>query len=53
MPDKNAAAHRVVSNAKSCRDLVFGVILIGVDKSIKSNGLSEKHNFVLGGIIHY
>lgn len=53
LPDKNAAAQRVVSNAKLCRDLGYEVTLIGVDKSIKSNGLSDKYNFYLGGAVHY
>lgn len=45
LPDKNAAAQRIVSNAKLCRDLGYEVTLIGVDKSIKSNGLSKKFKF--------
>lgn len=33
LPDKNAAAHRVLSNAKIFRKLGYNVIFIGVDKS--------------------
>ncbi len=45
LPDKNAAAQRVVSNAKLCRDLGYEVTLIGTDKSIQFNGLSGKFKF--------
>lgn len=34
LPDKNAAAQRVLSNAKIFRDLGFNVVLVGVDKSL-------------------
>lgn len=34
LPDKNAAAHRVLGNAKILRDLGYRVVLIGVDKSL-------------------
>lgn len=34
LPDKNAAAHRVVANGKILRDLGYNVYYIGVDKSI-------------------
>lgn len=32
LPDKNAAAHRVIANAKILRDLGYHVTLVGVDK---------------------
>lgn len=32
LPDKNAAAHRVISNAKLLREMGFDVILLGVTK---------------------
>lgn len=32
LPDKNAAAHRVLANAKCLRDIGYNVILIGVNK---------------------
>lgn len=34
LPDKNAAAHRVLSNAKILRELGRKVVFIGVDKSL-------------------
>lgn len=37
LPDKNAAAQRVLSNAKIFRDLGFNVLLIGTDKTLSSN----------------
>jgi len=33
LPDKNAAAHRVLSNGKIMRELGYKVVFIGVDKS--------------------
>ncbi|WP_137885657.1 glycosyltransferase family 4 protein [Pseudomonas sp. 2FE] len=41
LPDKNAAAHRVVANGKIMRNLGYEVVFVGMNKS---NGLSE--NFV-------
>ncbi|PHS19644.1 MAG: hypothetical protein COA86_05065 [Kangiella sp.] len=42
LPDKNAAAHRVLSNSKIFRELGFHVILIGIDKTLKkSDGLQS------------
>ncbi len=37
LPDKNAAAHRVLSNAKIFRDLGYDVLFIDVDKSLNFN----------------
>lgn len=37
LPDKNAAAHRVLSNGKILRELGYNVVFIGVDKTLKSN----------------
>lgn len=37
LPDKNAAAHRVLANAKGFRDLGYEIVLVGVNKSIESN----------------
>lgn len=37
LPDKNAAAHRVLSNAKILREIGYKVVFIGVDKSLKQN----------------
>lgn len=36
-PDKNAAAHRVLSNGKILRDLGYNVVFIGIDKSLEAN----------------
>lgn len=37
LPDKNAAAHRVLSNAKIFRELGKQVVFVGVDKSLPWN----------------
>lgn len=37
LPDKNAAAHRVLSNGKIFRELGYKVVFIDVDKSLKSD----------------
>lgn len=44
LPDKNAAAHRVLSNAKILRELGFNVIFIDVDRGLEytSNILNTK-----------
>ena len=36
LPDKSAAAHRVVNNAKALRDLGYDVVLVGTNKTSKS-----------------
>lgn len=36
LPDKNAAAHRVMANAKALRELGWNVTLVGLDKSASS-----------------
>ena len=43
MPDKNAAAQRVVANAKVLNSLGFKVVFIGVSKSIDEAIVKEKH----------
>jgi len=44
LPDKNAAAHRVLSNGKAFRELGFNVVFVDVDKSLSkdSNILNTK-----------
>lgn len=44
MPDRNAAAHRVLGNAKALRELGYKVVFLSVDKSKSSeaSGLSRK-----------
>jgi hypothetical protein len=37
LPDKNAAAQRVIANAKILRALGYDVVFVGVDRTIKSN----------------
>lgn len=39
LPDKNAAAQRVVANSKILKSLGYEVLLIGVDKKLKSDSL--------------
>ena len=35
LPDKNAAAHRVLGNAKILRNLGYNVVFLGIDKSLR------------------
>jgi len=45
LPDKNAAAHRVLSNAKIFRELGYNVVFIDVDRNSKSSlEISSKKN---------
>ena len=37
LPDKNAASHRVLSNAKALRELGYNVIFIDIDRSLNAN----------------
>lgn len=37
LPDKNAAAQRVLANAKIFRELGYNVVLIGIDKSLPAS----------------
>ncbi|WP_066055692.1 glycosyltransferase [Robertmurraya korlensis] len=37
LPDKNAAAHRVLNNGKLLRELGYNVVFIGIDKTLKYN----------------
>lgn len=37
LPDKNAAAHRVINNARAFKELGYNVVFCGVDKDIKEN----------------
>ena len=37
LPDKNAAAHRVLSNGKIFRELGYNVVFIDVDRSLNNN----------------
>ncbi len=41
LPDKNAAAQRVLANAKIFRELGFNVVLVGVDKSLSQDSHIE------------
>lgn len=40
LPDKNAAAHRVVSNGKILRELGYKVVFCGMNKDSENNGVS-------------
>ena len=35
LPDKNAAAHRVLNNAKALREIGYHVVLIGADRDLQ------------------
>lgn len=43
LPDKNAAAHRVINNGKALRDLGYNVVFIGVHKDESSRIVEENH----------
>ena len=45
LPDKNAAAQRVISNSKIFRDLGYNVTLVGLSKSIDSSQVFEYEGF--------
>ncbi len=45
LPNKNAAAHRVISNGKILRELGYEVVFLGVNKSIDPEGLTKEESF--------
>lgn len=45
LPDKNAAAHRVLANGKILRELGYNVVLIGVNNSAASEGGLKREDF--------
>ena len=53
LPDKNAAAHRVLSNAKLFRLLEYNTVLIGVDKSRTENIGVLNTKKVIAGFVTY
>ena len=42
LPDKNAAAHRVLNNAKILRELGYNVVFCGVDREISASAQSAE-----------
>ena len=49
LPDKNAAAHRVLSNGKIFRELGYKVVFIDVDKSLQyDSDISDTKKYVQG-----
>ena len=44
LPDKNAAAHRVVANAKIFKELGYDVVFLGVDKTLSSSERAVKQS---------
>ncbi len=44
LPDKNAAAQRVLGNAKALRDLGYTVVFLDVNKEVPSGKLSDPHD---------
>ena len=48
LPDKNAAAHRVLAISKALRDIGFNVILVGVTKSSKYKSILDSKKNVQG-----
>lgn len=51
LPDKNAAAQRVLGNAKALRALGYEVVFLDVSKEIKGDTLSAPHE--TGGFLTY
>lgn len=47
LPDKNAAAQRVINNGKIFKELGYNVVFIGIDKSLPKNAnvLETKENY--------
>ena len=43
LPDKNAAAHRVLGNAKALREIGYEVIFLDVSGDVKGDSLSFAH----------
>lgn len=48
LPDKNAAAHRVLNNAKVFRELGYKVVFIGIDKKVNSITTKETRRIIQG-----
>ncbi len=48
LPDKNAAAHRVINNAKIFKELGYKVVLLGVDRNIEESIISYNNGEVYG-----
>ena len=49
LPDKNAAAHRVLSNAKIFRELGKKVVFVGIDKTLAPNSdVIQTHSMIEG-----
>lgn len=42
LPDKNAAAHRVLNNAKALRELGYDVVFISANSSLESKAIAER-----------
>jgi hypothetical protein len=53
LPDRNAAAQRVIANAKILSALGFKVVLIGLDKSIKTNKFVVDNYNTFEGFTYY
>ena len=53
LPDKNAAAQRVLSNAKIFRELGFNIIFIGIDKNLQSGIKLKDTKFTVEGFEAY
>ena len=49
LPDKNAAAQRVLANAKILRELNYNVLLIGIDKELQNDSDIKKTKRTIEG----
>ena len=48
LPDKNAAAHRVVANGKALRDIGYNVVFIGVNNSELEKNVNCEKELIFG-----
>ena len=48
LPDKNAAAQRVLGNAKAIRDIGVNVVLVGVSNDISSDAVLSTQKDIQG-----
>ena len=45
MPDKNAAAHRVLNNARNLRELGFNVVFVGLNANADAEFSKTKYEY--------
>ncbi len=53
LPDKNAAAHRVLNNGKIFRELGYKVVFIDIDKSLKYSSKTKIYKKIVQGFEYW